>query len=308
MGEFHRLVADCGGSHRAGAAVRHRLPAAVERGFRCRGACRRMPAPVCPRNWSWRRSSASARCSSGVRSAASARPSRRPPPIATSTWTSASASMSSAWNPDGTATVRYRGAQWTVVPAPGTTPRHRRAPGGRGGRQPAGRRQDLIPKQQAQRGSIFMEFTVPLVLLVIAVIVISQSDQVRAAAERLGARAPGQVPQHADAWPELPRPLHRQGRLQAQPEGNPARRAEPDLHHARQHPAAGRRHPLLPGDRPDARELRLVELHRGHHATGADVAAQRDRQARARQDLRGARHHQRAGGGRPRRGGARTGA
>ncbi|MBU1359162.1 MAG: NfeD family protein [Gammaproteobacteria bacterium] len=26
------------------------------------------------------------------------------------------------WNPDGTATVRYRGAQWTVVPRPGTTP------------------------------------------------------------------------------------------------------------------------------------------------------------------------------------------
>lgn len=27
-----------------------------------------------------------------------------------------------AWNPDGTATVRYRGAQWTVVPRPGATP------------------------------------------------------------------------------------------------------------------------------------------------------------------------------------------
>ena len=27
-----------------------------------------------------------------------------------------------AWNPDGTATVRYRGAQWTVVPRAGTTP------------------------------------------------------------------------------------------------------------------------------------------------------------------------------------------
>ncbi|GAA4344707.1 NfeD family protein [Variovorax defluvii] len=26
------------------------------------------------------------------------------------------------WNPDGTATVRYRGAQWTVVPRAGTTP------------------------------------------------------------------------------------------------------------------------------------------------------------------------------------------
>ncbi len=27
-----------------------------------------------------------------------------------------------AWNPDGTATVRYRGAQWTVVPRAGSTP------------------------------------------------------------------------------------------------------------------------------------------------------------------------------------------
>jgi membrane protein implicated in regulation of membrane protease activity len=27
-----------------------------------------------------------------------------------------------AWNPDGTATVRYRGAQWTVVPRAGTAP------------------------------------------------------------------------------------------------------------------------------------------------------------------------------------------
>ena len=27
-----------------------------------------------------------------------------------------------AWNPDGTATVRYRGAQWTVVPRTGNAP------------------------------------------------------------------------------------------------------------------------------------------------------------------------------------------
>lgn len=27
-----------------------------------------------------------------------------------------------AWNPDGTATVRYRGAQWTVIPRAGATP------------------------------------------------------------------------------------------------------------------------------------------------------------------------------------------
>jgi len=27
-----------------------------------------------------------------------------------------------AWNDDGTATIRYRGAQWTVVPKPGNVP------------------------------------------------------------------------------------------------------------------------------------------------------------------------------------------
>jgi len=27
-----------------------------------------------------------------------------------------------AWNPDGTATVKYRGANWTVAPVPGTLP------------------------------------------------------------------------------------------------------------------------------------------------------------------------------------------
>ena len=48
----------------------------------------------------------------------------------------------------------------------------------------------------------------------------------------------------------------------------------------------GRRHHLLPGDRPAARLLRLVELHRGDHAARADHAAQRDRQDGARQDLR----------------------
>ena len=113
--------------------------------------------------------------------------------------------------------------------------------------------------------------------------------QDRAAAERLGGRAARQVPPHADAGTQLPHSLHRPRRLQALAEGDPARRAEPGLHHARQHPAAGRRHPLLPGHRPDARQLRLVELHRRHHPAGADLAAQRDRQDGARQDLRGAR-------------------
>ena len=46
----------------------------------------------------------------------------------------------------------------------------------------------------------------------------------------------------------------------------------------------GRRHPLLPGDRPAPRLLRLVELRRGDQPARADHAAQRDRQDGARQD------------------------
>jgi regulator of protease activity HflC (stomatin/prohibitin superfamily) len=41
----------------------------------------------------------------------------------------------------------------------------------------------------------------------------------------------------------------------------------------------GRRHPVLPGDRPDARKLRLVQLHDGHHPAGPDHTALSDRQA-----------------------------
>ena len=55
-----------------------------------------------------------------------------------------------------------------------------------------------------------------------------------------------------------------------------------------QHAAAGRRHHLLPGDRPDARELRLEQLRARDHAAGADAAALGDRQDGTRQDVRGA--------------------
>jgi biotin carboxyl carrier protein len=49
--------------------------------------------------------------------------------------------------------------------------------------------------------------------------------------------------------------------------------------------AAGRRHPVFPGDRRHARQLRLQQLRHGHHATGANLAAQRHRQAGVGQDL-----------------------
>ena len=131
--------------------------------------------------------------------------------------------------------------------------------------------------------------------------------QDRAAAERLGGRAPGQVRPHADAGPELRDALHRARGLQAFAEGNAARRAEPGLHHQGQHPAAGRRHHLLPGHRPDARQLRLEQLRLRHHPAGADAAALGDRQDGTRQDLRGARRDQRRRRQRARRGGAELG-
>ena len=75
----------------------------------------------------------------------------------------------------------------------------------------------------------------------------------------------GKLPRHARARPEPDHPVLRPRRLPALAEGSAARRARAGLHHQGQHPARGRRHPLLPGDRPAARLLRLVELHRGDH-------------------------------------------
>ena len=80
----------------------------------------------------------------------------------------------------------------------------------------------------------------------------------RAAAERVGGRAPGQVLPRPRAGPEPHRPVLRPRRLHALAEGSAARRARAGLHHQGQHAALGGRHPLLPGDRSAARLLRLV--------------------------------------------------
>ena len=63
----------------------------------------------------------------------------------------------------------------------------------------------------------------------------------------------------------------------------------------------------FPSDRPDARELRFFQLHRRCDPARSNFAALRHRQTGARQDLRGARHHQRAGGAGDRRGRRSTG-
>jgi hypothetical protein len=65
---------------------------------------------------------------------------------------------------------------------------------------------------------------------------------------------------------------------------------QPDLHHQGQHAAAGRRHPVFPGDRPAARLVRLSNFDARDHAARADHAAQRDRPHGARPHVRGARH------------------
>ena len=149
--------------------------------------------------------------------------------------------------------------------------------------------------------------TVALVLAVVAAIFIFQTfkivpQQNAWVVERLGkydrTLAPGL---------EFVIAVRRARRLQALAEGSAARRAEPGLHHARQHPAPGRRHHLFPGHRPDARELRLEQLHLGDHAAGADAAALGDRQDGARPDVRGARPHQPLGRRGARRGGAELG-
>ena len=49
------------------------------------------------------------------------------------------------WNPDGTATLKYRGAQWTAVPAPGTIP----VAGAHRIREVIGSRLVLEPTQEA---------------------------------------------------------------------------------------------------------------------------------------------------------------
>ena len=131
--------------------------------------------------------------------------------------------------------------------------------------------------------------------------------QDRAAAARLGGGAPGQVRSHAHAGPEVRDPFRRAGRLQALAQRGAAGCAQPGLHHARQHAVAGRRHHLLPGHRPDARELRLEQLRVRDHPARTDAAALGDRQDGAGQDLRGARLDQRLGRQCARRGGLELG-
>ena len=125
-------------------------------------------------------------------------------------------------------------------------------------RQLAGARRPrtLTPEPTDQPKEYLMEIVASSSLVIAAIFIVRTfkivPQQHAWVVERLG-----KYDAHADAGPELRGALHRPRGLQAFAEGNPARRAEPGLHHHGQHPAAGRRHPVLPGHRPDARQLRL---------------------------------------------------
>ena len=135
-----------------------------------------------------------------------------------------------------------------------------------------------------------------------------QGDPRRAAAARAGDRAPRPLLRGAAARAQLRHSVRRSRRLPARPARDPVRRPQPDLHHQGQHPAAGRRHSLFPGHRPQARVVRVEQLPGRDHAAGADDAAQRHREDGTRSDVRGARPHQRASSSRRSTRRRRTGA
>jgi hypothetical protein len=222
---------------------------------RCRRSRRRRSA-------CWRRRCCTARASAGRRN-------MTPRATATSTSTSASASPCPAWD-NGRARVMYRGALWDVELGQGATPLAGdfRIVEVQGSRLWWPIRREFLIIRFASNTTTFIRDAHGNFFryrgagdLHHRAGVRLQDHQRGAPAARLGGRAARQVPRDAGARPEHRRALHRPHRLQAQPEGDPARRAAPGLHHQGQHPAAGGRHPVLPGDGRDARVLRLVEFH-----------------------------------------------
>ena len=95
--------------------------------------------------------------------------------------------------------------------------------------------------------------------------------------------------------------------LQAFAERNPTGRTQPGLHHQGQHPAHRRWHSVLSGDRRDACQLRLQQLHRRHHTTGANDLALGHRPDGTGPHVRRTRHHQHVGGRGPGRSGTELG-
>ena len=160
---------------------------------------------------------------------------------------------------DGKARVMYRGALWDVELGQGAIAGSGQLQDRRSAGQPPDRRKHIIIT--TERGSTWNYFgSVATGPVHRRAGIRIQDHQRGAAAARMGGRTPRQIPCDAGAGPEHRDPVHRPHRLQALAQGDPARRAAAGLHHARQHPAAGRRHPVLPDHRRDARLVRLVEL------------------------------------------------
>jgi hypothetical protein len=141
-------------------------------------------------------------------------PTGRRVPIATSTSTSAKPSRCRL----GTATARHRSSTAARTGRSSPRPAATRSPGSTecakwSAAASSSKRSD------PSTGGKLME--VAIVILVIAVIFVVRAVKVVPPAERMGGRAPRQVPRRARTRPQFPRAVHRQGRLQAQPEGIP---------------------------------------------------------------------------------------
>ncbi len=147
------------------------------------------------------------------------------------------------WNADGTASVKYRGAQWTAIHRPGRCRAPARtawpnwwAVGCWSIRSDASVGTHHPPALYPCRRSL--PHSRRLVMEVAIVHLRHRGDlhcalgQGRAATERLGQRAPGQIRRHPDTGAEFSGAFCGPRGLQAQPERNSARCAQPDLHHA----------------------------------------------------------------------------
>ena len=146
-----------------------------------------------------------------------------------------------------------------------------------------------------------------IILAIVAVIVVGKTATVVPQQSAYVIESARQVQPHAAGRLSHPDSVRRARRLPAQPQGAGARRRRADLHHARQRAGRCRRGAVHAGARSAPGLLRHHQLRLRHRAAGADDAAQRDRQDRARSHLRGARHHQRQRRGRARQGLGRLG-
>jgi len=100
-----------------------------------------------------------------------------------------------------------------------------------------------------------------LVLLVVVFVFIVKSVDDRAAAARLGGRAPGQVSRTLTPGLKIVIPFIDRIAYKHSLKEIPLDHTKPGLHHARQHAAGGRRRTFFPGHGPAAGVVRRKQLH-----------------------------------------------